>query len=179
MLAPLVVVRVQLAQGQESIFQYFKAGTLVSTFWTLEAPHILDFLTLLTGRTNNIESLYLTTMATPRAAVRFVAGSRKSPSGTLHLHLHVKPGASKVREGITAVTHSAIELCVAAQPRDGEANKAVIGLLSDVLGVPKSRLEVAQGSRSKEKTAVVRDVNNQDAEAYTQLVLGRLSNAVE
>ncbi|KAK0384352.1 hypothetical protein NLU13_8439 [Sarocladium strictum] len=118
-------------------------------------------------------------MATPRAAVRFVAGSRKSPSGTLQLRLHVKPGASKVREGITAVTDTAIELCVAAQPRDGEANKAVLEILSDVLDVPKSRLELAQGLRSKDKTALLHDIKPEDAESYEQTVLSLLSKAAE
>lgn len=118
-------------------------------------------------------------MAAPRVAVRFFAGPRKTQSGSLHLTLHVKPGASKVREGITAVTDSAIELCVAAQPRDGEANKAVIELLSDVLDVPKSRLELAHGSKSKDKTAVLRDVNNQDADRYTHAVLDLLHKAAQ
>ncbi|TQN63988.1 hypothetical protein CSHISOI_11423, partial [Colletotrichum shisoi] len=71
-----------------------------------------------------------TTMAS--AAVRFVAGTKKSPLGTLYLQCHVKPGASRVREGVTAVTEGAVEMCVAAQAREGEANKAVIKLLSEV-----------------------------------------------
>lgn len=112
-----------------------------------------------------------------RAAVRFIAGPGKATSGALQLRLHVKPGASRVREGITAVTDSAIELCVAARPRDGEANKAVIDLLSDVLNVPKSRLELAQGGKSREKTAVLRDVSEHDAEEYAQTVLGLLNKA--
>ncbi|OBR16123.1 Duf167 domain protein [Colletotrichum higginsianum IMI 349063] len=66
------------------------------------------------------------------AAVRFVAGTKKSPLGTLYLQCHVKPGASRVREGVTAVTEGAVEMCVAAQAREGEANKAVIKLLSEV-----------------------------------------------
>ena len=66
------------------------------------------------------------------SAIRFVAGTKKSPLGTLYLQCHVKPGASKVREGVTAVTDEVIELCVAAQAREGEANKAVVKVLSEV-----------------------------------------------
>ncbi|KAJ0159172.1 hypothetical protein CTA2_10189 [Colletotrichum tanaceti] len=66
------------------------------------------------------------------AAVRFVAGTKKSPLGTLFLQCRVKPGASRVREGVTAVTEEAVEMCVVAQAREGEANKAVIKLLSEV-----------------------------------------------
>lgn len=66
------------------------------------------------------------------SAIRFVAGTKKSPLGTLYLQCHVKPGASRVREGVTAVTDATVELCVSAQAKEGEANKAVVKLLSGV-----------------------------------------------
>ncbi|EEU46249.1 uncharacterized protein NECHADRAFT_19877, partial [Fusarium vanettenii 77-13-4] len=75
--------------------------------------------------------------------------------GSLHLQLHVKPGASKNREGVIAVTDDAIELCVAAQAREGEANKAVVQVLSSVLGVPKSSLQLTHGLKSRDKTVVL------------------------
>ncbi|KAM0268542.1 hypothetical protein ACHAQH_009957 [Verticillium albo-atrum] len=71
-------------------------------------------------------------MSSGPKALRYVAATKKSPFGTLYLHCRVKPGAAKAREGITAITEEAIELCVAAQPREGEANKAVVQLLSEV-----------------------------------------------
>ncbi|RYO88307.1 hypothetical protein DL766_003467 [Monosporascus sp. MC13-8B] len=61
---------------------------------------------------------------------------RKSSSETLLLRCHVRPGASKVREGITEVTDGAVELCVSAQAQDGKANKAVVELLSEVSAPP-------------------------------------------
>lgn len=66
------------------------------------------------------------------SAVRFLAGTKKNPLGSLHLQCHVKPGASRAREGVLSVSDSVIELCVAAQAREGEANKAVVKLLSEV-----------------------------------------------
>jgi uncharacterized protein len=63
--------------------------------------------------------------------LQYFAGANKKPP-TVYLHCHVKPGASKVREGITAVTDSTIELCVSAVPKDGESNKAVLAVLSEV-----------------------------------------------
>lgn len=63
--------------------------------------------------------------------LQYVAGAKKKPP-TVYLHCHVKPGASKVREGITALTESTIELCVSAVPKDGESNKAVLAVLSEV-----------------------------------------------
>ena len=66
------------------------------------------------------------------SAIRFLAGTKKDPLGSLRLQCHVKPGASRAREGVLAVTGDVIELCVAAQAREGEANKAVVKLLSEV-----------------------------------------------
>lgn len=63
--------------------------------------------------------------------LQYVAGAKKKPP-TVYLRCHVKPGASKVREGITALTDSTIELCVSAVPKDGESNKAVLAVLSEV-----------------------------------------------
>lgn len=74
------------------------------------------------------------------AAVRFLAGTKKNPLGSLRLQCHVKPGASAAREGVLAVTNEAVELCVAAQAREGEANKAVVKLLSEV-SVRRATLE--------------------------------------
>lgn len=65
-------------------------------------------------------------------AIRFVASSAKSAFGSAILQCHVKPGASKQREGILAVSDNVVDLCVAAQAREGEANKAVRNLISEV-----------------------------------------------
>lgn len=69
-------------------------------------------------------------MAAPRV-IQYVAGG-KTKLPVVHLHCRVKPNASKVREGVTSVTDDAVELCVAAVPRDGESNKAVLAVLSEV-----------------------------------------------
>lgn len=63
------------------------------------------------------------------AAVRYVT---TKGSSLLHLICHVKPGANSKREGIIAITDDVIELCVAAQPKDREANKAVRELVAKV-----------------------------------------------
>lgn len=44
-----------------------------------------------------------------------------------------------------------IRIKVSAPPEDGKANLAVIRLLADVLGVPKSALTVLRGQQSREK----------------------------
>jgi hypothetical protein len=70
-------------------------------------------------------------MAT-RKAIALIGGFKNGASGALHIHCRVKPGVDKRREGITGVSEDAVEICVAAPPRDGESNKAVIKVMSDV-----------------------------------------------
>lgn len=65
-------------------------------------------------------------------AIWYVAATKKSAQNTLYMHCNVKPGASKNREGIASVDGEAVDICVAAQAREGEANKAVIKVLSEV-----------------------------------------------
>ncbi|KAF4456588.1 hypothetical protein F53441_1332 [Fusarium austroafricanum] len=112
------------------------------------------------------------------SAIRFATGSKKSPLGALHLQLRVKPGASKNREGVIAVTDDAIELCVSAQAREGEANKAVVQVLSGILGVPKSCLQLTHGMKSRDKTVVLGGIKG-DGEDYARSVREMLDKAVE
>jgi len=65
-------------------------------------------------------------------AIRYIASSTKSALGLIYLQCHVKPGASKQREGIVSISDAVIEVCVSARAKEGEANKAVRELFSDV-----------------------------------------------
>ncbi|KAM7207964.1 hypothetical protein V8F20_001758 [Naviculisporaceae sp. PSN 640] len=90
--------------------------------------------------------------STPQKAIWFAAATKKSLGGTLYIRCHVKPGASKAREGVTSVNDEAVEVCVSARAQEGEANKAVVKLFSEVLNVPKSDLQITQGHKSRSKT---------------------------
>jgi uncharacterized protein YggU (UPF0235/DUF167 family) len=83
-------------------------------------------------------------------AIRYVAGTKKNPLGSVYLHCHVKPGASKSREGVTALTDDAVEICVAAQAREGEANKAVVKVLSNVRMLQHVEAHTAKTNRSRD-----------------------------
>ncbi|KAI6086078.1 YggU-like protein [Hypoxylon rubiginosum] len=87
-----------------------------------------------------------------RSAITLVQKSKASSPEILQLRCHIRPGASKIREGVAAVTDESIELCVAAPPQDGKANKAVIGILSEILGVAKSDLQITHGMKTRDKT---------------------------
>jgi uncharacterized protein len=45
-----------------------------------------------------------------------------------------------------------VRVYVSAVAQDGKANKAAIALLAKALGVPKSRLDLLQGHKSRDKT---------------------------
>lgn len=107
------------------------------------------------------------------SAVRFVAAKGRSPA-TIQLLCHVKPGVNANREGIAAVTDETIEICVAAQAREGEANKAVREVIAQTLKVPKSNVDVIKGMKSREKTVAV-SIDTKDA---PDEVVNRIKNII-
>ena len=132
-------------------------------------------------------------------AIWFVAATKKSAQNTLYMQCNVKPGASKTREGVSSVDDEAVGICVAAQAREGEANKAVIRVLSEVcisqfcpppplpfnhilqvLDFPKSDLHITQGLKSRSKTvAVVGSWVNSSEEECLRRARECLDKAVE
>ncbi len=57
-----------------------------------------------------------------------------------------------------------LRLRVTAPPQDGKANVAVISLLAETLGVPKSRLRIIRGHASREKLVEVTSITPEDLE---------------
>lgn len=67
------------------------------------------------------------------------------------LTLKVTPKArTEGLEGFNAAGELIVK--VRAAPEDGRANDAVIALISEAFGIPKSRLEIARGHASRHKT---------------------------
>ncbi|KAH8724388.1 hypothetical protein GQ44DRAFT_773025 [Phaeosphaeriaceae sp. PMI808] len=88
-------------------------------------------------------------------AIRFVAAKGARGSATIQLLCRVRSGVSANREGITAITEENIHMCVAAQARDGEANKAIRDIIATALKVPKSDVELVKGMKSRGKTVAI------------------------
>lgn len=65
------------------------------------------------------------------------------------IRVHVKTGAKSSE--IEGVEKDTVKVKVKAQPHDGQANKELIELLSEYLGVAKSKLEISKGTTSKNK----------------------------
>lgn len=69
---------------------------------------------------------------------------------TITFDVLVQPRASRARFGPRHGER--IKVAVTAPPVDGEANAAVIELVAETLGVPKSAVEVIAGATSRRKT---------------------------
>lgn len=78
----------------------------------------------------------------------------RSTAAEVTIDVLVQPRASRPKVG--PVHGDRIKLAVTSPPVDGEANAAVIELLSKVLEVPRGALEVSAGASSRRKTIRVR-----------------------
>ncbi len=70
-------------------------------------------------------------------------------------------------EVATGAAGRAVRVRVTAAPEDGRANRAVIELLSERLGVPRSALSVAGGATSRRKWIEVEGL--EEAEVWRRL----------
>src|SRR3978361_1979009 len=70
--------------------------------------------------------------------------------GAVALDVLVQPRASRAKLG--PIHDGRLKIAVTAPPVDGEANAAVIQVLSKRLGVARSTVEVSAGASSRRKT---------------------------
>ena len=74
------------------------------------------------------------------------------------LQVRVAPRASRtaIAGVIGAGSEAALRIALQAPPVEGRANAALIEFLAEVLGVPRSILEIAGGQHGRNKTILVR-----------------------
>ncbi len=77
----------------------------------------------------------------------------REDEGGITFDVQVAPRSSRDRIG--PVVGERLKLAVTAPPVDGEANAAVVALLSRALGVPRSRVAIVRGDTGKRKTVRV------------------------
>jgi uncharacterized protein (TIGR00251 family) len=75
----------------------------------------------------------------------------------------VAPRSSRERLG--PVVGDRVKVAVTAPPVDGEANAAVVAVVAKALGVPRARVRIVQGERSRRKTVRVDGVGRAALEA--------------
>jgi uncharacterized protein (TIGR00251 family) len=86
------------------------------------------------------------------------------------LAVRVTPRASR-NELVEMLDDGTIKVRLAAPPVDDQANQALIEFLSDILGVPKSRLDIVAGATGRDKLVAVLDM---DAETAHQRIVAHL-----
>jgi len=86
------------------------------------------------------------------------------------LAVRVTPRASR-NEIVELMEDGTIKVRLAAAPSDNEANDALISFLAEVLGVPRSRLDIVAGASGRDKLISVVDM---DAETAHQRILAHV-----
>lgn len=71
---------------------------------------------------------------------------------TLRVKVTPKAKSERIKKETSADGAVLYKIYVTAAPEDGKANEAVIKLLSKAFGVAKSKLTIAHGHTSREKT---------------------------
>lgn len=72
------------------------------------------------------------------------------------LPVRAQPGARKA--GVLGEQAGALKVAVTAPPEDGRANKALVEVLREALGLKRSRVELLGGTTSRDKRFLIRGV---------------------
>ena len=87
-----------------------------------------------------------------------------------HLDVFVQPRAA--RDGVVGLHGAALKLKVQAPAQDDKANRAVVALAAAALGIPKNRVEIVAGHRSRHKTLLLSGVRPEDAATMLERAIG-------
>jgi uncharacterized protein (TIGR00251 family) len=78
--------------------------------------------------------------------------ARRSATGWA-LAVHVQPGAK--RSEVAGLHGERLKIRIAAPALDGRANDALVAFVAEALGLPRRRISVATGERSRDKILAV------------------------
>jgi uncharacterized protein (TIGR00251 family) len=90
--------------------------------------------------------------------------------------VRVTPRASRTAlAGVMGMGDEAvIKVSLNSPPVDGKANAALIEYLAEVLGIPRSAVEIAGGPQSRNKIIQVRGQSAAEVTARLEVALGRI-----
>lgn len=72
------------------------------------------------------------------------------------LKIQVKTGSKK--NGVEGIENDVLKIKLKSQPVDGLANRELLEILSELLGVPKSKIEIAKGVCCKYKIIKIKEL---------------------
>ena len=76
------------------------------------------------------------------------------------MKVRATPGAS--RDRIVGVLGDALKVAVSAAPEKGRANKRILELLADALGLPRRNVDLVGGETSRDKLVRILDLSSAD-----------------
>lgn len=82
------------------------------------------------------------------------------------LPVRAQPGARKT--GLMGSWNGALKVAVTAPPEDGRANQALVEILSELLEVKRSQVELLKGLTSRDKHFLIRGRKRADLENRLQ-----------
>jgi uncharacterized protein (TIGR00251 family) len=88
------------------------------------------------------------------------------------VNVFLQPRAS--RNQVAGRHGEALKLRLTAPPVEGAANKMCVAFLSEILGVPKSTLEIVAGHSSRSKQVLVRSTADRSRAALKKIIEKRL-----
>ena len=80
--------------------------------------------------------------------------------GGIVVSVKVQPNASKDR--VVGEHAKQIKIAVTVAPEKGKANKAVIKVLSKLLGVKNTDIQIISGEKSRDKKVFIGNINEED-----------------
>ena len=78
------------------------------------------------------------------------------------LALRVTPRAER-NQIVGLLNDGTIKIQLAATPEDADSNKELLAFLAEILGVPKSRVEIVAGETGRDKLVSVLDMDSETA----------------
>ena len=94
---------------------------------------------------------------------------RETKDGII-LNLKISPNASK---NMFIFEETGLKVKITAQPIDGKANKALIEFLSKQFKVPKTYFEILKGETSKDKTILIKNIDEEKIQLIKTLHIGK------
>ena len=77
-----------------------------------------------------------------------------------YIHVHVQPRASK--NEITGIYGDSLKVRLTSPPVEGAANSLLVEFMAKKLGLPKSRVELISGEKSRHKTLKIEGLTKAD-----------------
>jgi len=92
---------------------------------------------------------------------------KKSSDKKATIEIHLQPGAK--RNEIVGFREGVLYAKVTALPQKGRANRALLELMAETLGIPKSDVEIIRGQSSRSKVVAVHGLTGEEV----RKILGR------